>query len=399
MKVTTTKALVAFGAIAATTLGLTGCAAEAPAEPVTLTVWADQFYIDALTEQAAAYTEETNVTIKFVDTTGKDVRADFLQQVADGKGPDITIGAHDWVGELVANGAVSPLEYGDKLGDFLPVAQQAVQYDGKAYALPFAVESIALLRNADLVAEAPTSWDDMVADGFVVQQGEGGDPYHLYPIQTSFGAAVFGLDAQGGFDPAQLSLDNEGGLEFAQFLADNGANGTGTFSVAETYDTAKEKFLAGDAAYWLTGPWSVAGVKEAGVNVAIDVVPSAGGEASAPFAGVKTFFLSSASANQVAATDFLVNFLGSTSVQEALYAANGILPANAAAAETASSDPIVAGFAAVGAQAVPMPAIPAMASVWAEWAKAEVGLIGGTATDAAATWTAMAEAIRAAIAG
>lgn len=392
------KLLAVGAATAIAALGLTACSTgTTPSEPVTLTVWADAFYIDALTEQAEAYTAETGVTIDFIDTTGKDTRADFIQQVPTGKGPDITIGAHDWAGELVTNGVIAPLELGDKLGDFLPVAADASQYDGKTYMLPFAVESIALLRNADLVAEAPATFDDMIAAGkFVVQQGESGDPYHLYPFQTSFGAPVFGLDENGGFDATNLQLGNEGGVEFANWLAEQGA--AGILDAGLSYDLAKEAFLNGTAAFWLTGPWSVAGVKEAGINLAIDVIPAPGSNDAAPFAGVKGFFLNAESENKVAATDFLVNFLGSEDVQFALYEANGILPANAAAADAASADPIVAGFAAVGAQAVPMPAIPAMASVWSFWGTAEAGIISGAA-EATSAWAKLASDVEGAIAG
>lgn len=398
------KPALAFAATStAIALGLAGCATATDTpdaggeETVTLTVWVDQMYIDALTTLVEDYTADTGVEVELIDTTGKDARADFIQQVPTGEGPDITIGAHDWAGELVTNGVVAPIELGDALGDFLPVAQDAAQYDGQTFMVPFAVESIALLRNADLVPEAPATFDEMLAAGkFVVQQGEAGDPYHLYPFQTSFGAPVFGLDAEGGFNPDDLQLGNEGGLQFAEWLAAQGA--AGVFDAQLSYDLAKEAFINGDAAFWLTGPWSVAAVKEAGINVAIDVIPAPGPNEAAPFAGVKSFFLNAESENKVAATDFLANFIATEEVQLALYEANGILPANAAAAEIASSDPLVAGFKSVGEQAVPMPAIPEMASVWAFWGTAEIGIISG-ASGAQETWTKLVSDIQAAIGG
>jgi arabinogalactan oligomer / maltooligosaccharide transport system substrate-binding protein len=171
----------------------------------------------------------------------------------------------------------------------------------------------------------------------------------------------------------------------------------GVLDAGLSYDLAKESFINGSAAFWLTGPWSVAAVKEAGMNVAVDVIPTPGPNAAAPFAGVKSFFLNSESKNKVAATDFLVNFLATEDVQVALYEANGILPANANAAEVASADPIVAGFKAVGDTAVPMPAIPEMASVWSFWGVAEVGIIGGAA-EATPAWEKLTADVTAAIA-
>ena len=99
--------------------------------------------------------------------------------------------------------------------------------------------------------------------------------------------------------------------------------------------------------------------------------------------------------DEVAANDFLVNYIGTEDVQLELFKAGNVLPALSAAAETASADPIVAGFAAVGAEAVPMPAIPAMGSVWQYWGIAEAAIINGE--DPVATWQKLAADVQAAI--
>jgi len=251
-----------------------------------------------------------------------------------------------------------------------------------------------VLRNADLVPEAATSFDDMVAKGtFVVEQGAEGNPYHLYPFQTAFGAPVFGTDAEGNYDPTDLQLGSEGGFEFANWLAAQGA--AGTLNTDVDGQIAKDKFLAGEAAFWLTGPWNVGAAIDGGINVAIDVVPSPTGAPAQPFAGVKGFFVSSESDNKVAANDFLVNYIGTEDVQLALFEAGNVLPALTAAADTAAADPIVAGFQAVGAEAVPMPAIPAMGSVWQYWGVAEAAIINGE--DPTSTWQKLVDDVTAAI--
>jgi len=312
------------------------------------------------------------------------------------------MGAHDWLGELATNGVVAPLELGDTAGDYLPVALNAATYEGNVYLLPYAVENIAVLRNADIIPEPATSFDDMIAKGkaaglaqpFVVEQGAEGNPYHLYPFQTAFGSPVFGSGAE-GYDPTDLQIGNAGGEEFATWLGSQGKNGTGVFNTDIDGAIAKQAFLDGTAAFWLTGPWNVGSAVDAGINVAIDTVPSPTSEAAQPFAGVKGFLLSAESKNKVAANDFLVNYLGSEDVQLALFEAGHVLPALSAAAETASSDPIIAGFAAVGQEAVPMPAIPAMGSVWQYWGVAEAAVINGA--DPVTTWQKLAADVLAAI--
>lgn len=402
------RGIAAFGAIAVvSTLTLAGCAGGAADESAdtgdgagSLVVWVDAERVDALKGAAEAYADKTGVK---VDLVGKDVdtiKDDYIQQVPTGKGPDVVMGAHDWLGELSTNGVVAPIELGDSSADYLDVALQASTYDDTVYMLPYAVENIAVLRNADLIPEAAANFDDMIAKGqaaglaqpFVVEQGAEGNPYHLYPFQTAFGAPVFGTDASGGYDATNLQLGSAGGTAFATWLGAQGA--AGTLNTDIDGDIAKQQFLDGQAAFWLTGPWNVGAAVDAGINVAIDRIPSPTGEAAAPFAGVKGFFVSSESKNKVAANDFLVNYIGTEDVQLALFEAGNVLPALTAAADSAASDPIVAGFQAVGADAVPMPAIPAMGAVWEFWGVAEAAIINGA--DPAATWQKLVDDVTAA---
>src|SRR5690625_7121678 len=56
------------------------------------------------------------------------------------------MGAHDWIGNLVQNGAISPVQLPSDVADTIaPVAIDAVTYDGQTYGVPYAVETLALL--------------------------------------------------------------------------------------------------------------------------------------------------------------------------------------------------------------------------------------------------------------
>ncbi|MBN6192244.1 MULTISPECIES: sugar ABC transporter substrate-binding protein [unclassified Microbacterium] len=396
------RGVLAAGAIAiVSTLTLAGCSAGTSGgsssggdDSGSLTVWVDAERVDALQGAADAYQDKTGVKVELVGKSVDDMKDDFIQQVPTGKGPDIVMGAHDWLGELSTNGVVAPIELGDSSEDYLPVALQAATYDGTVYMLPYAVENIAVLRNADLVPQPATSFDDMVSKGkFVVEQGTEGNPYHLYPFQTAFGAPVFGTDDSGSYDPSDLQLGSEGGFAFADWLGAQGA--AGTLNTDVDGEIAKQQFLDGTAAFWLTGPWNVGAATDAGINVAIDPIPSPTGQTASPFAGVKGFFVSAESKNKVAANDFLVNYIGTEDVQLELFKAGNVLPALTAAADSAASDPIIAGFQAVGADAVPMPAIPAMGAVWQYWGVAEAAIINGA--DPKATWQKLVDDVTAAI--
>jgi arabinogalactan oligomer/maltooligosaccharide transport system substrate-binding protein len=391
-----------------TTLALSACGSSeepaAPAEEPTdaattgaagsgepLTVWVDETRQAAVEAAAEDFTAETGTEVELVLKNFEDIRTDFIAQVPTGEGPDITVGAHDWLGELITNGVVAPVELGDKAAEFEEVAVQAFTADGQVYGLPYAIENIALIRNTELAPTPPATWDELlemskdvdVKYPVLVQTGTEGDPYTYYPFQTSYGAPVFEQNADGSYSP-ELAMGGENGEAYAQWLAEQGDNGT--LSTDITYDIAVEAFAKGQSPFIVGGPWMIE--QFADLDLAINPVPTAGDQPAQPFVGVQGFYVSAQSDNALVANDFLVNFMATTEAQTALFEAGGRPPALTAAADAASTDPIVAGFRAVGSEAVPMPSIPEMGSVWAFWGVTEANILTGK-VDPAEGWQKM----------
>lgn len=404
---------IGVGALAlAAAVVLAGCSAGAPeggddaasGDGAELVIWTDAEREAAITAAAEAFEEETGAKVTLVQKNFEDLRNDFIAQVPTGEGPDITVGAHDWLGALVAAGVVDTIDLGDKASEFEHVALDAMTYDGQLYAMPYSLETIALVQNVDLVgAEAPASWDDMIAKGvaagterpFVINTGgETGDGYTMYGLQTSFGAPVFVQDDTGSYT-SEVGMGGAPGEAFATWLGANGSNGTGYISTTVDYDINNELFASGKAPYTIQGPWAISAFE--GVNVAVNPIPSAGGETAAPFVGVQGFYLSSKSKNALLAQEFLVNYLGTEDAQRALYEADPRIPAWTTLAEEVSSDPITAGFVASAQTGVPMPSIPEMGSVWDLWNAAQAQIINGA--DPVSTWNTMVADLETTLAG
>ncbi|MCC2333575.1 sugar ABC transporter substrate-binding protein [Cellulomonas wangsupingiae] len=364
-----------------------------------LVIWVDETRQAAVESAAQAFEDENDVAVEVVLKNFEDIRTDFLAQVPTGEGPDLTVGAHDWLGELTTNGVVAPIELGDTAGEFLPIAIEAFTEDGQVYGLPYAIENVALIRNTALATEAPSTWDAAVAAGqaagtpyqVLIQTGTEGDPYTYYPLQTSFGAPVFVQNEDGTYT-SELAMGGAPGQAFATWLQAQGQ--AGTLSTDITYDIAVEAFKNGESPFIIGGPWMIEQFE--GLELSIDPVPSAGGEPAQPFVGVQGFYVSAQSDNALLANDFLVNYVATDEVQLALYEAGNRPPALASAAEEASADPITAGFLAVGEDALPMPSIPEMGSVWAFWGVTEANILSGAAEPVAA-WDKMIADIQAAI--
>jgi len=397
MKVNRKSAIGVGALIAGSMILLVGCASGGSADDsgdsgdsgdsTPITVWVDIERKPALEPVAEAFTADTGIEVKLVTKDFATVDQDFISQVPTGKGPDVIVSPHDKLGSYVAAGVVAPLELGDVAEGFAEASLQAMTYDGKVYGVPYSIENVALVRNTDLVAEPAATYDEVIANGvaagteypfLVGLSPEQGDPYHLYPLQTSFGSQVFAQNSDGSYDASQLVLGDAAGVEFSNWLSTQGAAGTGVLNANIDGDRAREFFLAGQSPYYLTGPWNVPAISEAGINYAIDPLPSAGGQEARPFVGVNGFFLSSKSTNALAATNFIVNYLSTEDAQMALFEVGGRPPALISAYDTAAAaDPDVAAFGSIGQTGAPMPAIPEMGAVWSDWGNAELQIIKG----------------------
>ncbi len=360
----------------------------------TLTMWVDETRIDVMKPIVEKFQSETGVKVDMVQKVSGDIRTDFVSQVPTGQGPDVIIGAHDWTGEFVNNGVVAPLQLGDKASQFSPSAVQAFTYDGQVYGAPYAIENIALVRNNELVPETKaTTFDELVAEGkaagtkysVLIQQGDQGDAYHLYPLQTSFDAPIFTQTEDGSYT-TDLGLGGENGEKFATYLQKLGSEKV--LDPALGGDQVKEAFLNGEAPYIVTGPWYTTEFTNAGLDISVLPVPSAGGSEAKPFVGVQGAFISAKSANPVLANEFVVNYLTTEPVQTELYELGGRLPALKTAAAKVD-DPILAGFNEAGATGAPMPSIPEMGAMWQFWGTTQVQIIGGQATDPVGAWNTM----------
>ncbi|MGW4411800.1 sugar ABC transporter substrate-binding protein [Nonomuraea sp. NPDC004702] len=384
-----------------------GCATATPATPApaakaaaVLTVWADDSRAKPLQDLAAAFQKARGVQVKIVQKSMGGLRDDFISQAPTGQGPDLIAGPHDWLGKLVQNGVVAPIDLGATAAAFPKLALDAMRYEGQTYGLPYAIESVALLRNTKLAPKRPQTFGELVAAGQkLVHDGKAdfpvglpvdpkaGSPYHLYPLQTSFGSSVF--------DGGELGIDDKGGLAFAAYL--RGLAEAKVISTSLSGEIATDAFREGRTPYLVTGPWDAPALARSGLAFSVEPVPPAGDQPARPFVGVQGFYVSAKSANPILANDFLLNFLATPDAQRELYAAGGRPPALTSLREELRGDLVLTGFAEAALAGSPAPNVPAMDAVWGDWGLSQLAIITGDGDPAKLTRDA-ADRIRAKIA-
>lgn len=339
----------------------------------TLLIWADNERAPLLESLAEQVEADLGITLEVQVMGLGDARDQLLVAGPAGEGPDILITAHDSIGQFVANGAIVPLELDEEFRAlFTESALNLFTYNGQLWGIPYATENVALIRNVDLVPEAPTTWQEVrdiseqihAADeskyGFVIQTG---NTYHNFPITSAFGGYVFGTNEDGTFNVADVGLASEGGLAAAEWLSNMYKDGLMPTNVTD--DVVFDLFTSGDAAMFITGPWFSKRIAETGVNFSIDPIPGAedGMDVGAPFAGGQGFVISAFSDKQLLAETFLLDYVATTDFMQAIFDQGG-RPSAFVDVDT-STDPAIAGFTAAGSNAIPMPAIPEMNAVWA----------------------------------
>lgn len=391
--------------IVAMVLGLVPALTVTAQEKPTLLIWADETRSPVIEQLGAQFEKDNNVTLKVQQMAFGDIRDQLGVAGPAGEGPDIIIGAHDWIGELVTNGLLAPVDLGDMAKDFAPISLTALTWDGQLYGVPYAIENIALFYNTDLVPTPPTTWDEVVSMskdiiaskkaeyGFIRQEG---DPYHFFPIQTAFGGYIFGLDDKGNYTPNDIGVNNAGSVAALKFI--QGMLKDGLIPSGLDGNAAQTLFQDGKAAMYITGPWNIDAFTKAGLHFAIAPIPSGpNGDPGRPFLGVQGFMVSAFSKNPLLAQAFLTNWVATEDVQMALFKAGNRMPA-LLSAQAKVTDPLQAQLAKAAEVGQPMPGIPAMAAVWTAWGDAITLAQQDPTSDAQTLADQAAEAIKAAAA-
>jgi arabinogalactan oligomer/maltooligosaccharide transport system substrate-binding protein len=375
-------------------VALSALVLAAPALPkssaTTLVIWTDKDRNTAVTKVASDWASSRGVEVKVVEKNFGDIR-DNLKTVAVADAPDVIVGAHDWTGELAANGLVVPLfPKRATITQFPSYTLGAFSYGTavkKLYGAPVAVENIGLVVNTALV-KVPTTFAQLEQEALAfkkkkagnlaiaVQQGANGDAYHMYPFFSGLGGYVFGTNKAGNLDPSDIGVASKAFIKNASLI--DKWNREGLINAKVDSSTAQNAFLKKQAAFWVTGPWNIDTIKKAGLKFKVIQVPKIV-SAAVPFLGVQGFFVTkyaAAHGNDAAAKDLVASYMMTPAAQQVLAAANNRYPANVVAGKKVS-DPYLAQFGKASKGGVPMPNIPQMNSVWQDlgsaWVKSTKG--------------------------
>ena len=364
------KKLLVISMIFVMLLGLAGLASAS--EKGKLLIWADDNRMDIVKELAGEFEDDYGVPVEVQEKAFGDIRDSMRVEAPSGEGPDIIVGAHDWLGQLVVNGLISPIDLSDMKDKFMDVSLNAFNWEGDIYGVPYSIESIGLIYNKDLVPTPPETFEEFAQIvreqtnteeeqyGFVMPQP---DPFHTYPFLSAMGGYVFNKEG-GSYDKFDIGLNNEGAVSGLKKLDKLYEDDLVPYI---DYQTMMGLFQNGQAAMMVTGPWAFGGLQEAGIDYGFTQLPTMEGNTPKPFVAVQGFMISAFSENKMLAQAFLRNFVARKDTMVELYKKGNRPPVFKPAAEVAKDNADTAGVLKSASNGYPMPSIPAMNSVWAHW--------------------------------
>lgn len=163
-------AVIGLGVIALTGFGCRR--STGPQEQIqgSLQVWGLWQDTDDIKPVLDAFEEQTGVKVEYKKIASvATYERDLVSALAEGRGPDVFVIHHTWVDSKRRLLSPAPPDIVDQRAvqdEFVDVVARDVVRDGRVYALPTSVDTLALFYNKDIfnaarIAAPPKTWDEM----------------------------------------------------------------------------------------------------------------------------------------------------------------------------------------------------------------------------------------------
>ena len=337
-----------------------------------ITVWAMGAEGENLQVLADAFmADNPDVTVEITPVPFDAAHDRIVSAIAGGEGPDVTQIGTTWMGEFAKLGGFDPTPSNIDPSLFFEGAWDTTVVDGTSYSVPWYVETRLVYYRTDLaeeggVTEPPATWDQLKAlaegiqgagaeFGISLQPGGTGSWQTYMPFFWQAGGEI--MDAEGNF-----TLDGEpcvAALTYYDSFFEDGLTAPAAGDVP-----IEGQFANGDVGSFISGPWMIGIVTDAGADPATwTVAHQPTEEAGTSFVGGSNLGVLADSDNKEAAWAF-IEYLSQPDVQVTWYETVKDLPSVQSAwdDEALSGDPLLTAF---GDQLTDAKAPPAIAT-WEE---------------------------------
>ncbi|SEF58346.1 carbohydrate ABC transporter substrate-binding protein, CUT1 family [Actinacidiphila yanglinensis] len=346
---------------------------------------------------AAFEAKYPKIKVNYQNVDFTTVETKFKTAAQSGKGaPDVIRTDVGLIPEYASLHYIAPLDGTAALtdtSDFVAGPLNTTKYDGKSYAVPSVTDTLGLLYNKKIFAQAgitaaPTSWDEMVADAAKIKAKTGVTGTYMNPDSYFLLPFLFGEGADLA-DPAAKKVTVNSPEAVKAVTEAKKIYDTSSLKIdfANAYDNMQTSFKTGKVAMLIQGPWSVGddltGSAFKGANSGnLGYAPVPAGSTGKPLAptGGQDLAVYQGSKNLSAAYLF-TQFMTSTASQEQIAVKNGTLPTRTSAYSAAVlKSPQIAGFKPILDTARPRVALPQVGSLFTPLQQDYIKILQGKAT-------------------
>ena len=355
--------------------GLSSCGSD---DGGSLVIWHDK--TDAVVEVLRKAVEEKLPGEK-VEFVKRDSMTDQLKLVGNDPSscPDMYIFAHDKIGLFATigileqlDGLVDPSSYEESV----PLALDAMEYQGVNYGVPLYYETTLFLYNRDLVGDKDPSlpslpktseelysymkeYTDGRRYGFVEQHST---PYYASAWINGWGGKILHDDGTPGLNDQAVVDSIDYHRKFVDYMPRTSAD----------YATVNTLFLEESADMVIGGPWMIPSALEAGIDIGVAPMPTLpNGKPLSPYSGVQgiqALKIKCRDPERRARIKAVMECFVDPEVQGELALVSGCAPAllDAYEVDGVRDNAIVKAIEEQAATAIPMPSRPEMDIMWSE---------------------------------
>jgi len=327
-KLMTKKRYSAVGFVAAVAIAVSGFVVPSASAADEIVVWADETRGKNLTtvfKDKGDWVAGYKITVK--SFSNFDALKDAIDKATEASGPDIVVGANDWVSPLAKSGKLATVTLtAAQKARFNPTNFVDLSYKGKLYGVPVDINNVAMIYNTDLVKTAPKTFGEMVTfykankaskslkAGLCVAGG--GMSWGAHSVFSALGADAYQFDSRDKIVYNRSFNGTTFGKNVRTYLLD-GKKSNGFFPATDT--GCKDNFLAGTVPYAIIGNWEWKDYVAKGFTMNLMPVPGVvAGKPGKMFGSVSGALLTTFAEKhgvEAGAKSLLTNFFASTDGQ------------------------------------------------------------------------------------
>ena len=300
----------------------------------------------------------------------------FLNQlrtsIPAGEGPHLFQWNHDIAGEFVRSEFLSDQEGNLRVGEcaFADVAWDACRYEGHTIGVPIAAECPALLYNKAILEEMGVEPPESFADWISIME-EYHDPYNgeyglAHPVSAyfvSWAAQTFGEAIYDG-DADELGITSDALIRGLNLILED----LKPYMPEDPSEQVQRSiFEGGNSPFLVNGPWAIAGLEAAGLDVGVTPIPTPDGGVARPYSGVQLLYfarkMNDYTAGTQAARGFAEWYCTNVERLRGLATNTSMIPVKTGLGREQLPE-TTRGFAAQFETSYPMPQNPKMSAVW-----------------------------------